>query len=107
MTLINREDAIDELRHLIPYRKYHRGEWVYLLEKKEVFKTLNSLPSVNNSFPQGEWIDTGGDSWVCSNCGVESYVDEDFRVLDKRAYKMNFCHYCGANMRSKKNENRD
>lgn len=50
--------------------------------------------------PKGEWIDTGGDSWVCSNCGVESYVDEDFRVVDKRAYKMNFCHYCGARMTS-------
>lgn len=45
MTLINREDAIDELRRLIPYKKYHRGEWVHLLEKKEVFKAINALPS--------------------------------------------------------------
>jgi hypothetical protein len=44
MTLINREDAIDELRHLIPYKKYQRGEWVYLLDKKEVFKAINALP---------------------------------------------------------------
>lgn len=43
--LISREDAIDELHHLIPYKKYHRGEWVYLLQKKEVFNALNSLPS--------------------------------------------------------------
>lgn len=47
MTLINREDAIDELRHLIPYKKYHRGEWVYLLDKKEVFKALSALPTVS------------------------------------------------------------
>lgn len=45
MTLINREDAIDELRRLIPYKKYHRGEWVYLLDKKEVFKAISALPS--------------------------------------------------------------
>ena len=45
MTLINREDAIDELRHIIPYRKYHKGEWVHLLDKREVFKALNALPS--------------------------------------------------------------
>lgn len=45
MTLINREDAIDELRRLIPYKKYHRGEWVYLLDKREVFKAINALPS--------------------------------------------------------------
>ena len=45
MTLINREDAIDELRRLIPYKKYHKGEWVHLLDKREVFKALNALPS--------------------------------------------------------------
>jgi hypothetical protein len=45
MTLINREDAIDELRRLIPYKKYHRGEWVHLLDKREVFKAINALPS--------------------------------------------------------------
>jgi hypothetical protein len=47
MTLINREDAIDELRRLIPYKKYHKGEWVHLLDKREVFKALNALPSVS------------------------------------------------------------
>jgi len=51
MTLINREDAIDELRRLIPYKKYHRGEWVYLLDKREVFKAINALPSA-----EAEWI---------------------------------------------------
>jgi len=45
MTLIKREDAIDELRRLIPYKKYHKGEWVHLLDKREVFKALNALPS--------------------------------------------------------------
>ena len=45
MTLINREDAIDELRLIIPYRKYHKGEWVHLLDKREVFKAINALPS--------------------------------------------------------------
>ena len=47
MTLINREDAIDELRRLIPYKKYHKGEWVHLLDKREVFKALNALPSAD------------------------------------------------------------
>ena len=51
MTLINREDAIVELRLLIPYKKYHKGEWVHLLEKREVFKALNALPSA-----EAEWI---------------------------------------------------
>jgi len=45
MTLIKQEDAIDELRRLIPYKKYHKGEWVHLLDKREVFKALNALPS--------------------------------------------------------------
>lgn len=45
--LISKTGAIDELRHLIPYKKYHRGKWVYLLEKKEVFKALSALPTVS------------------------------------------------------------
>ena len=49
---------------------------------------------------KGEWIDTRGDSWVCSNCGVECYVDEDYRPKDKRAMLMHYCHYCGAKMGS-------
>ena len=44
MTLINREDAIDELRRLIPYKKYHKGEWVHLLDKKEVFNMFADYP---------------------------------------------------------------
>lgn len=44
------------------------------------------------------WIDTYGENWICSNCGVETHVDEDYRVDDKRVYQMNYCHYCGAYM---------
>jgi len=51
MTLIKREDAIDELRHLITYKRYQRGKFVYLLDKIEVFKAINSLPSA-----ESEWI---------------------------------------------------
>lgn len=45
----------------------------------------------------GYWISCG-DSWKCSVCGVESYVDEDWRPTDDRAFKMRYCHYCGARM---------
>lgn len=47
---------------------------------------------------KAHWIDTYGEDWICSNCGVETHVDEDYRVDDKRAYQMNYCHYCGAYM---------
>lgn len=94
MTLINREDAIDELRHLIPYRKYHRGEWVYLLEKKEVFKTLNSLPSIyvvkqESNTPKGKW----SEDCKCTICGFE---DESFGL--SQIIRCNFCPNCGARM---------
>ena len=46
----------------------------------------------------GHWIDDYGDSWKCSVCGAETYVDEDWRGKDDKAYKMNYCHYCGAKM---------
>ena len=52
----------------------------------------------------GHWIDTHGDSWICSECGVEAYIDEDWHKSDDRAYKQYFCHYCGADMRGKSDE---
>ena len=99
MTLIKQEDAIEMMKFLLPYREYWKGTRKVLYKKEDIIKALMALPPADNPLPQGKWIDTGGDSWVCSNCGVESCVDEDFRVVDKRAYKMNFCHYCGADMR--------
>lgn len=77
MTLINREDAIDELRHLIPYKKYQRGEWVYLLEKKEVFKAINALPSTDMvSRKDFEPVDNKLYlNPVCRNCKHSSYCN--------------------------------
>lgn len=49
--LISRADAIDELRHLIPYKRYKSGGFVHLLDKREVFKAINALPSA-----EAEWI---------------------------------------------------
>lgn len=49
--LISRADAIDELRHLIPYKRYKSGGFVHLLDKREVFKAINSLPSAD-----ADWI---------------------------------------------------
>lgn len=46
----------------------------------------------------GRWLDTYGDSWECSVCGAESYVSEDWRKSDDKAYQMNYCHFCGAKM---------
>lgn len=46
----------------------------------------------------GRWIATYGDSWKCSVCGAESYVDEDWHGKDDKSYLMNYCHYCGAKM---------
>ena len=63
-------------------------------------QTIDAQPTVH-----GHWIDTYGDSWICSECGVESYVDEDWKPKDDRAFKMNFCHYCDADMRNQKKEN--
>lgn len=53
--------------------------------------------------PKGKWIDNGN-NWICSNCGVECYVDEDYRPKDKRPMQMNYCHYCGADMKGSDNK---
>ena len=61
-----------------------------------MIEDVEALPSTDR---KGHWIRNGGEDWICSNCGVETHADEDYRVDDVRAYKMNFCHYCGADMR--------
>lgn len=46
--LIRRTDAIDAVQfEIIPYRRYHKGEWLLLLSKREVLNAINALPSAN------------------------------------------------------------
>lgn len=67
--------------------------------------SVRSIPAADvEPVRHGRWLDTYGDSWKCSVCGAESYVDEDWRKTDDRAYKMNYCHYCGAKMDAQKEE---
>lgn len=65
-------------------------------DQQRAIHMVELLPSTDR---KGHWICNGGEDWICSNCGVETHADEDYRVDDARAYKMNFCHYCGADMR--------
>ena len=66
-------------------------------------KAVKSVPAGDvRPVVHGHWIETYGDSWTCSECGVDSYVDEDWHNADDKAYKMYFCHYCGAKMTKEK-----
>ena len=49
--LIKRADAIDELMHIIPYKRYHNGEYVFLLNKRECLKAIKAIPTADR-----EWI---------------------------------------------------
>jgi len=96
--MIYREDAIDELMHIIPYKRYHNGEYVFLLNKRECLKAIKAIPSADR--PQGEWkrrlVDNGFNAdWVCSECGYR--VKTDF-------VSFNFCPHCGARMKGADDE---
>ena len=46
--LISRADAIEAMKfEIIPYRRYHKGEWLLLLSKREVLDAIKALPSAN------------------------------------------------------------
>ena len=68
-------------------------------EHREYVEALRIAIEALSADRTGHWIDTYGDEWVCSNCGVATHASEDYHSNDVRAYKMNFCHYCGADMR--------
>lgn len=70
-----------------------------LMDFCEKIEYLGYVPAADVApVRHGRWIDTYGDSWTCSACGTESYVDEDWHKTDERSYQMNYCHYCGAKM---------
>ena len=90
--LIKRSDAIDELMHIIPYKLYHNGEYIFLLNKRECLKVIKAIPSADK--PQGEWTNAGILTVHCSNCKSE------FHELEA----MNYCPNCGARMKGADDE---
>ena len=80
-----------------PADKARRDECLQFMCDINDAQTVDAQPIVH-----GRWIETYGESWICSECGVESYVDEDWHRQDDKAYKMNFCHYCGAKMEAER-----
>lgn len=63
---------------------------------------INTAPTIDVSpVVHGHWIDTHGEDWICSVCGVECYTDEDYMPQNSKAFHMNYCHYCGAKMDGK------
>ena len=99
--LVKKSDVIDEIMHIIPYKCYHNGKYVILLDKKECLKVIKAVPARH----EGEWIKTTpwsydgsiGDVYgyyqKCSNCGKE-FMD-----------KSNYCPNCGARMEGVKDDN--
>jgi hypothetical protein len=47
--LIKRSDMIDELIHIIPYKRYHNGGYVCLLDKRECLAAIKAVPSADKS----------------------------------------------------------
>lgn len=97
--LIRRSDAIDELMHIIPYKRYHNGKYVFLLDKRECLAAIKAISPADRQ--QGEWIevDDVSISCRCSVCGWEAHLYED------DVYGMPYCPNCGAHMKGADDEN--
>lgn len=122
--LIKRNDAMDELMHIIPYRRYHNGAYTLLFDKKKCLAAIKAVPSADR--PKGHWVRKKvkimcpRDCWhpslfaiegtwneeegwnlewrdgFCSECGKQ---DDDFQIS-------NYCSNCGARMKGgEDNEN--
>lgn len=87
--LIWAEDAIDAVHNL--YAIFgSEGEWV---DRKDVFEAINSLPSAQPQWIRARWVQISpAKIYECSLCG-KNVMTEDIDAYD-------FCHGCGADMRS-------
>lgn len=113
--LIRRSNAIDEISHITPYRKYKNGKFNLLHLKREVIKAIKAIPAVEQK--QGEWIIdeyqnilmknliNKGEKWrVCSICGAGhklGYIGEKGKY---HSCYSRFCPCCGAKMKGADNE---
>lgn len=91
--LIKRSDAIDELMHIIPYKRYHRDKYIFLLDKRECLKAIRAVPTADR--PKGEWIendDLDAGYWHCSVCKTPTEAFAAFKIYP-------FCPFCGAKMK--------
>lgn len=52
--LIRRSDAIHELMDIIPYKRYHNGKYLSLLNRKECLAAIKTVPTIDE--PQEKWI---------------------------------------------------
>lgn len=82
---------------------------VIYIDKNECAKRIKALPSIDIEPKRGEWIDEadkydasfGIHDYRCSNCN--SYADEYIGGHEwYTMYKPNYCPYCGADMRERK-----
>lgn len=91
------KDLISDKSIPIKFEAEKRGEWLCALGMPlgDIYKVIDNAPPVER--PKGEWLfkHNSSDIW-CSVC------DENF---DEIPQAFNFCPNCGAEMRTKENEN--
>ena len=104
--LIRRSDARSDVICLHTYQFHYgkypdRGEWLMLVDKREVLNAINAIPSADR--PRGEWIDMG-DFEQCSVC-------KGTRLKEFQSYygkvtwiKTPYCPSCGARMKGADDE---
>lgn len=99
---IKREDAINEIRAILPYRKYKDGKYELLCKKSEAIALIKTMPSadvVERKYGEWEidWWQEGHKVRTCSYCKRSQTVN-----LFNGKVMFNFCPYCGADMRERK-----
>ena len=100
--LIKREDAIKALRceyPTMPMFKSLREEWAIKTEGfRKAEEVIMSVPSADR--PQGEWIPSDTDGFVCSVC-KNGYRNQP-TLMGRPMFE--YCPVCGARMKGADDE---
>lgn len=89
--LINRTEAISNLRKWLNFPDYNKGE------RNIIACAIAMLEEMPSAERKGEWVKSHVPESVLAECSVCGY--------DCGAYSMNFCPNCGADMRGEKDAN--
>ena len=93
--IVYRDQIIDTLKKNMPYAIFD-DDGNYTTRGMRLLDVISAVPAAQSQYKKGKWIKISpANIYECSKCG-KNVMTDDISAYD-------FCHGCGADMRSENN----